>query len=84
MKLTVRLRSGVMVMPPMITSNLPAKQRWNDAVPGGRHKLDLDAHVLCELWLATSISKPISSPSLSRIAHGTKVDMPTLEARRFA
>ncbi|CSB35493.1 Uncharacterised protein [Vibrio cholerae] len=32
--------------------------------------------------LATSISKPISSPCLSRIAQGTKVDIPTRSVPR--
>ena len=34
-------------------------------------------------FLATSISKPINSPCLLRIAHGTKVDMPTINLPRF-
>ena len=34
-------------------------------------------------FFATSISKPTSSPFLSRIAHGTNVDMPTFSAPRF-
>ena len=78
----VRLRCAVMLRPPMITSNLPASKAGmipSQAVGTNSAATPMSA----ASFLATSISKPTSSPFLSRIAHGTNVDMPTFSAPRF-
>ena len=66
----------------MITSNLPAiRAGMIPAQAVGTNSMSTS--MSAATFFATSISKPTSSPFLSRMAQGTKVDMPTLSAPRF-
>ena len=68
-------------MPPMITSNFFA----NRAGMMPSHAVGTNSTLRPESAakrFATSISKPISSPCLLRIAQGTNVDIPTRNVPR--
>ena len=82
MKFAFKLRSGVTLMLPMMTSNFPA-------ISAGM----IPAHFVGTSWsstprslarrFATSISKPTNSPFLSCMAHGTNEENPTRSTPRL-
>src|SRR4051812_28652845 len=81
-KSTVCARSGVIDMPPMITSNLPAKRAGIMPLQAVGWKSTLTPRSSATFF-ATSISNPMSSPLFERIAQGTKVALPTTSVPRF-
>ena len=81
-KFTVWERFGVADMPPMMTSNLPAISAG--MMPSQAVEICSTSQPLSAASLrATSISKPMNSPLLLRMAHGTNVEKPTFSTLRF-
>src|SRR5215207_9546830 len=81
-KSTVCARSGVIDMPPMMTSNLPARRAGMIPLQAVGWKSTLTP-MSSATFFATSISKPMRSPLLERMAQGTKVALPTTNVPRF-
>ena len=71
-----------LILPPIMTSNFFASRAGiiPDHAVGTNWILTPMSAATC---VATSISKPMRSPFLSRMAHGTNVDMPTRSVPRF-
>src|SRR3954447_11849780 len=81
-KSTVCARSGVIDMPPMMTSNLPARRAGMMPLQAVGWKSTLTPRSSATFF-ATSISNPMSSPLFDRMAQGTKVALPTTSVPRF-